>query len=313
MVTSWGKDKFGRSRFHCKDCGLSFTWRLPGITKLHQRKWFEWWLLGLPCKPLGLAKLTHPKFIRKVVLENLKIIPVCHQILNPNCHLIIDGIWFGRKHCLIVYWDTDLQIVQGFRYTTGERIEEITFDLENLKNNGVICGSVTSDGSPGVRGAVASIYPRFPHQRCLVHIKRQAFALLTQNPKTVPGVQLRELVDGITKIKNCEDRDIWITNFVWWCICWSVFLKTKSRLKSNSKHWWYTHRSLRKTRTLILKALPNVFWYLHNPKIPKDTNELEGRFATLRQHYKQHRGLAKNRRNNYFGWYIKQVINKEEI
>jgi len=97
--------------------------------KLHQQKWFEWWLSGLPCKPLGLAKSVHPETIRKIVLENLKTPPSDWSVPNAHSHMIIDGVWFGRNQCVVVYWDVDLKRIQRSRYTNGERMEEIVSDL----------------------------------------------------------------------------------------------------------------------------------------------------------------------------------------
>ena len=47
-----------------------------------------------------------------------------------------------------------------------------------------------------------------------------------------------------------------------------------------------------------------MFRYLDNTNISKDTNALEGRFTDLKHKLGDHRGLKKNKRENYFKWYI---------
>ena len=60
---------------------------------------------------------------------------------------------------------------------------------------------------------------------------------------------------------------------------------------------------LRRTRALIKNALPNMFHYLDNPKIPKSTNGLESRFSYLKNNLNIHRGLSEKNRINFVKWY----------
>lgn len=230
---------------------------------------------------------------------------------NPSCHLVIDATYFGRKNCLVVYWDKELEHVQWFRYANSENVYEIASDLNDLKEAGVVALSVTSDGGTGIKFAVSAIYPGIPHQRCLVHIKRHALALVTKNPRTEAGKDLRPIVNAITSIDNYQERDKWLSDLFSWCDKYENFLKEKSYLNS-SKRWWYTHKNLRKVRAMFLNALDDLFYYLEDQSIPRDTNGLEGRFSSLKQHYKQHRGLSKSRREAYLYWYVSVVINKEK-
>jgi len=55
---------------------------------------------------------------------------------------------------------------------------------------------------------------------------------------------------------------------------------------------------------MITNALPFMFNYLDNNDISKTTNALEGYFGRLKQSYRQHKGLAKSKRKNYFKWYF---------
>ncbi len=61
---------------------------------------------------------------------------------------------------------------------------------------------------------------------------------------------------------------------------------------------------IKKARSMLLRALPNMFHYLDDPNIPPTTNGLEGYFSRLKGHYRHHRGLAKSKRKKYFNWYF---------
>lgn len=224
--------------------------------------------------------------------------------------MVIDATWFGRDYCLIIYWDCDLKRVQRLRYTKAERFQEIREDLQELKASGVVLMSATTDGGRGVTSALKAEYPNIPHQRCTVHLQRLSLALITQNPRTRAGYEIRPLALLISKIKTKRQKDKWISYFDKWCSKWEEFLKQRS-YSDDARTWWYTHKSLRRVRSLITNALPNMFFYLDDENIPKDTNGLEGRFSSFKQHYRQHRGLSKARRETYIVWYIKIVVNKD--
>ena len=52
------------------------------------------------------------------------------------------------------------------------------------------------------------------------------------------------------------------------------------------------------------RALPNMFNYLSNPKIPANTNGIEGFFSHLKNHLDIHRGLTLKHRIDFIKWYI---------
>ena len=76
------------------------------------------------------------------------------------------------------------------------------------------------------------------------------------------------------------------------------------RLIKNQPERGRVFSDLKKARSMLLKALPNMFQYLDDPNIPATTNALEGYFSRLKSRYRNHRGLAKRKRANYFDWYF---------
>ncbi len=293
------------------NCQRTFTWKQPVTRCLNRFIWFERWLKGANVSILGSFSRKSKRTIRKTIHWFLNYLPPLEPKINLNSHLVIDATWFGRRHCFLVYWDADLEHAQWWRYATSENSEEIMQDFISLKKANVVCSSITSDGGRGIRKAIEMIYPQIPHQRCITHIQRLGLALLTRNPKTQAGQELRLLAKTITQIETQQQRDVWVNQLLLWCNRWDGFLKERSYLKGTRK-WWYTHKSLRRVRALILNALPNLFHYLEDNTIPKNTNGLEGRFGMLKQHYRQHRGLSKLRREAYLVWYVSIIINHKK-
>ena len=73
---------------------------------------------------------------------------------------------------------------------------------------------------------------------------------------------------------------------------------------ADSPETGWVFSDLKRARSMLLAALPDMFRYLHDPIIATSTNALEGYFARLKQRYRQHRGLAPHHRNAYFRWYL---------
>lgn len=125
---------------------------------------------------------------------------------------------------------------------------------------------------------------------------------LTRFPKTEAGFNLRMIVKELHKIDSHEKKDLWIRKFKEWSEKYDDFLKEKSESLSGRK--WYTHKFLRRARMLIKNALPDIFHYLNDPRIPKSTNGLETRFSYLKNNLKIHRGLKEKSRKNFILWYL---------
>lgn len=242
-----------------------------------------------------------PKTVRREIDRLLERPPKIEILPNLKAHLLIDGTFFKRTNCLVLYFDNDLQHTDLLRYSTGEKRVEIEIDLRKLKRAGVNVVSVTADGKEAIKAAVRRVFPKAEFQRCLVHIQRYGETYITQKPKTRAGLELQEIVRRLNMI-DCELAQMtWLGRFFEWKRVYGNFLKERS---FGEKHWWYTHRNLRRVAFHIDKALPDMWRYMDNKSIPKDTNALEGRFTDLKQKFKNHRGLKKEKREGYFTWYI---------
>jgi hypothetical protein len=140
-------------------------------------------------------------------------------------------------------------------------------------------------------------------QRCLVHIQRMCLLWLTRFPQHTAGVELRTLVLLLLKIKTENDRLYWIQQLQIWYQQHTDYLQQKTYNPLTGRYW-YTHKLLRRSYFTIKRALPNMFHYLSNPKIPSTTNGIEGFFSHLKNHLDLHWGLTLQHRINFIKWYV---------
>ena len=164
--------------------------------------------------------------------------------------------------------------------------------FELVQRQGVVNPScIVSDAQKGLIQAIKWIFPYIPHQRCMTHVVRLAQAWLTRNPKTPAGQELLLLVKSLYEIKTKDQANIFENEFNDWLKRYRDFLKEKS-ISLETKRWWYTHRKLRGVRSLIARAIPDLFTFLEIPNIPRTTNKLEGGVnSPIKALLRHHRGM----------------------
>ncbi len=214
--------------------------------------------------------------------------------------MIVDGI-YTSDFCILNYLDNDLKYLQFYSIVERENYNNYVADLELLKQSGLNITSITSDGQRGLIKAIKQVFPDIIHQRCVIHIQRMSLIYLTRFPKTEAGITLRYWATKLHEIDDYDKRDFWIKQFEGWDRKYYSFLKEKSESLSGRR--WYTHKLLRRTRSLIKNALPNMFHYLDDAEIPKSSNGLECRFSYLKNNLNIHRGLSGKNRRNFILWY----------
>jgi transposase-like protein len=157
--------------------------------------------------------------------------------------------------------------------------------------------SVTTDGSPAVIKALQQVWPRARLQRCLVHIQRQGLMWCRRYPSRQEAKYLRRLFLIVPTIKTTKQRDDFIADVLSWEQRYGAMLQN-----SPSKGWVFS--DLQRARSMLLKALPNMFHYLDHPSIPNSTNLVEGYFSLMKNRYRNHRGLPAVLHHAYFTWYF---------
>lgn len=220
-----------------------------------------------------------------------------------KAHLLIDATYFPNDLCLVLYYDHDIRYTQLYRMTDQERYEQIREDLENLKVLGIDIASITCDGHKALLKAIRKVYPDILIQRCLVHIKRQSQTWLTACPKAPVTQALLHLANRITSLKTYEQSNQWLADIYHWYERSKIYVNEKA-YNPDTGRFWYRHKMLHQTTSLIIKAIPNMFHYLDDPQIPNTTNRLESFFGHLKQKLEIHRGLRPKAKRNFIKWYL---------
>lgn len=166
-----------------------------------------------------------------------------------------------------------------------------------LKGKGLSPKTCTVDGNPQVIKVLRKLWPGITIQRCLVHIQRQGLMWCRQKPKRTDAKALRQLFRWVTTIRTETNRNQFLGRLVDW------EQRYGHQIACCPERGW-VFSDLKRARSMLLKALPDMFHYLYDSNIPVSTNGLEGYYSRLKRHYRNHRGLKSRKRNNYFQWYF---------
>ena len=257
-----------------------------------------WVSKGVSVDPLNSTNISNKSLI-KHFHAFLDVNPKLPKLKSPcEINLKCDGKYFGRIGCSLVFKENKNIIFWAF--FDRETYQNYLYCFSRLVDIGYVIKSVTSDKHGSLIGAVKTMFPNIPHQYCLVHIQRRCETLLTKNPETVAGQNLLEIVKLINKIKTHTEKQIFIIWINRYEKRFELILKQRTYSR---KSWWYTHKNLRLAFNTLKSSLNNMFFYLEDSNIPKDTNGLEAEFTHLKTKLNLHRGLSKNSKDSYVFWY----------
>lgn len=215
----------------------------------------------------------------------------------------MDATYFSGDLCLMLYYDYDLKFCQMYRFGKKEVYSEIREDLENLLRLGIKINSITSDGHSSILKAIRKVLPDIKHQRCVVHIQREANLWLRKKPVNQASIDLKAIVRLISLIKTQNDKIEWIRMFNDWYNRYELFINEKAKSEITGR-WWYRHKDLRRSAIMIKKAIPNMFHYLDDSSIQSNTNSIESFFGHLKDSLSIHRGLSRANRKSFILWYL---------
>ena len=302
----WGRSRSGSLRFKCEPCGQTFTPQKKIQNHRYQALFRKWVLTGTT---LDILKQLKGSFVSERTLKRyfhkfLKQSPQPKPLKSrQTIYLKIDGTYFGRWGCLLVFKERTNIIYWDF--VVRENYFNYALNLGRIKELGYDILGVTSDWHGSLVSAVKAVFPDVPHQRCLVHTQRLCQSLLTRKPETEAGQNLLELVSFLNSIKTASERSVWIAWLRRFEKRYGDFIRQRTYgvNKEGKKGWWFTHRNLRRSFMTLKTSLPNLFIYLDNPNIEKDTNGLESEFSHLEDKLGNRRGLSRRTRINYLKWY----------
>lgn len=293
-----GTSSQGKQRWKCVDCGHTYTWKNIGNKQLRQQVWFRRWIIeGYTFRQLAQQSGHSRATIQRIINYWLSQWPAFAGDLSSCRYLVLDGTFMERPKGLFVAMNgEDYSVVHGVvDVTEGPR--DLRRFCHALAKRGARPKAATIDGNPHLTNTLRQFWPEIIIQRCLVHIQRQGLSWCRRNPKRTDAKQLRKIFLKVTSIHTTAERDRFLSQVHQWEDRYGhriAIAPEKGRVFSD----------LKRARSMLLAALPHMFHYLNDPRIPTSTNGLEGYFGRLKQRYRQHRGLAKHHHQAYFIWYF---------
>jgi hypothetical protein len=216
-------------------------------------------------------------------------------------YLLIDGLWFGKKYCLILYRHHKRKHIIHASFVSSERGSLIAKDLKILSEKYTFTG-IVSDGATGIRNAVLLRYGTIPHQICMAHLHRDVVNAIGQSPKDKRVQELKMIADHIWLIESKEALRWWSTKLSEWTDTNQGFLMEYKR--DDQGHWWHVHKGVRKAVRILVSLPDTSFQFLDHPLMPKTTNELEGSISVLSRKHHLHTGLKRERVPSFISWFI---------
>lgn len=270
----------------------------------NQFVWFRKWVLHRQTfKYLSQESGKSVRTLKRLFSYYLDNAPQLKFYPQEKLNLLIDGTYFSNDICLIIYRDNQIKFTQLYRITNGEYYEEIKEDLENILSLEIQIESITCDGHRSILKAIKKVCKDVILQRCVVHIQRECKVWLTTNPKSQAGQSLRSIVNKLSLVDSHDKAQRWMKEIYDWHCHYKQFIQEKS-FNETSGRYWYKHKLVRRAFILIKNALPNMFQYLFNERVPKSTNGLESFFGHLKSHLLLHRGMTKEHRKSFIKWYL---------
>lgn len=264
-----------------------------------QKVWFVRWVKeGYSMRQLMAQSGYRRSTLQRVIGYWLARPPKLSVDLSFFRHLVVDGSYLlGRRTAVIGIADPVCRRLVDGRYGIKEGERRMQEWCLKLRETGLIPVSVTIDGLKQVQTLLEAVWPGVTIQRCLVHIQRQGLAWCRRDPHRAAVKHLRRLFEEVTHITTVQARDHFIAR-------WEEWEKRFGAPIACRPERGRVFSDVKRARSLLHYALPNMFHYLKNPHIPNNTNWLEGYFSRLKSRYRQHRGLTGKNRLNYFIWYF---------
>lgn len=289
----------GKQRWRCLSCQRSFVRSGTAYQYARQRVWFERWITeGYSVRQLAQQSGHSPATLRRLITYWLARPPQPALTLASFRYLIIDGTYLqGRQEAVVALADAkQRRIITGW-YGIKEGSLVMQQYCAELAAQGLQPDSVTIDGLPAVQAMVSALWPHARLQRCVVHVQRQGLSWCRQSPKRTDARLLRALFQQLGGIATPAERErFWQA--------WQLWEARYGSAIAGRKESGWIFSDLKRARSMLVKALPFLFNYLDDPDVPTSTNWLEGYFSRLKARYRQHRGLARKHRQNYFLWYF---------
>lgn len=280
-------------------CGKTYSWKTKKSIEQKRFAWFKQWITeGYSIRELTQMYNVSHSTVRRVIIYWLKQIPDdCKSNYSKINYLILDGTFLKRPRGIYIAMNSENHRVIDSAVNIRESAKDLLAFYTKLNKLGIKPKSATTDGNTQQIKYLRVVWPEIIHQRCVVHVQRQGLSWCRRNPKRTDAKHLRELFLKLTEVKTKEQSQ----RFIKAVYAWERRFGTGIESSPNRGK---VFSDIIRARSMLLKALPNLFHYIDNPKIAHTTNALEGYFSRVKEHYRLHRGLSKTNKVNYFKWYF---------
>jgi len=210
--------------------------------------------------------------------------------------VLYDGTYFHKDGCHICLMDACIKKIIAYIWEAKEGYRTTVEWFRTLRARGLEPLYIIMDGERSVIRAIREIWPQVKIQRCLQHIKREGQRWLRSTPKTEAGTALRALLGTLCCIRTIEEKELFLKAYDSWTARYREEVLALPRDQ-------VAYKDLKRTMNLINNAIPDMFHFLEDPRVPNMTNTLESYYSRLKADYRRHRGLSKAHRIDYLAWY----------
>ena len=299
VCIKYGKNRSGTQRWRCNSCSMIYTPKIDNTSK--QLQIFLKWLFG---RQTQKEMPGEGRTFRRKTVQFWNIWPMPPKIESPRDIVYVDGIYMGRKACVLICCDD--KNVLGWYLCRYEHAEAYKSLLSRIAEPAV----VVSDGGTGFVKALRKSWPNAKHQRCVFHVFSQVKRYTTSRPKTPAGVELYVLSKDLLHLGDQKEKIRWIHRFIEWMEKYHDFLSQMTC--DEYGQYRPTHERLVKAQNSLIRLIreDTMFTYLDESllaeieKIPSTNNQIEGGVnARLRAMLRDHRGLNVERRIKAVFWW----------
>jgi hypothetical protein len=238
--------------------------------------------------------------IRRSVRYWLEHPPAPDVFATSATTIIFDGSMLKNRRGPYVALDAQTNTVIAAEDDIAENGRELLPFYQRLFNAGIIPKYAVIDGNSQEITYLKVVWPQITIQRCIVHVQRQGLQWCRKNPKRTDAKHLRNLFLHLSSIKTMEQVKSYIQHVEQW------EQRFGSRIQQTPERG-PVFSDIKRARSMLLKALPSLFHFVVDPRVPSSTNALEGYFSRLKELYRCHRGLSPAHRRGYFLWYFYMV------
>lgn len=311
-----GTTSAGRNRWRCKACGASTTQSRPDITRKAQLDAFLAWLLESR-RPGEIASSART-FRRDTAWCWNIAVPPPKPATTPAQLLLLDGTYF-QSWCLLIAFDG--QHVVDWQWCDQEK--KIAWQ-QILQRHPAPTVAVI-DGGRGLHAAITDDWPTTRIQRCYFHIFQTVRRHHTFKPRLDAGREILALTKALMKVSTIDQAVLWLQAYNEWEQRWDQFLRHRTYPRAHTirpsgvperSTWWYTHRDLRKTRSLFRRLITSehLFTWI-DPTLTDDQHPLQrttsplegGPNKALKDLFRDHRGLPTDHARRAAEWFLNSL------